>query len=733
MTSTILSRSVTVWYDTTAVCDDGDVVLRTVIIIGARGYRSGALRNPPRAERALRKLQIKDPKQIELEQLEQNFTLYINGANADVAKCSRPSRRPAERYLTNPPPAHRNTHTADASRRSGVEHPAQRSHTAPERAQRREWVQKSIHIRTEKGERVKVCPEYMYSDDFEPYESMNVETGRGGCKVSRALGSGSDSEPANRVLLNLDQVKVLRRSLEASVRRSSHDSAGEESEEEWVEEQLEREESNDSLSDMTLPSSPKPQPINNQPSPDDLVVLDFGPAPKGGFLCRKIEHSLSAKRKDSVESYVPTKPVLVKKTADRSNRARQGTSRPGSRVERPLSAVRRVQDERDSEETAVRVLEALQRENSPTHTLLSDGTTLSHTPDPRESRVFSLSPRRTHQEMNGSVRDEDDEDEDDEARVTKAMQRITLMGHSQQKSLLKALERIEAEAESTVSHRQISGSAQTVTVSWQRKPALAEVMSTLYVTMEILSNWGNPGRVGLTEVQFFCRRNRRLYVSPHDLDIRNTDQPGNLSALVNGKTKTTKERNMWACIFHAPVQLYFVVRNAERSPDFSISRIKIWNYNRSLNELDVGAREVRLYVNSTLVFEGQLQKGCGNQVFDYSTTVDLQELHLPECTSPSAVSSGHSLRGCSPLGYDNRAQEVSPSGSDQPSSTLLKELTKSSNDQSSLSSAHVKEESQVSLNQSEHGTAPAGPPGNRAMQRDSFRRNSPTMELTLGA
>ena len=71
----------------------------------------------------------------------------------------------------------------------------------------------------------------------------------------------------------------------------------------------------------------------------------------------------------------------------------------------------------------------------------------------------------------------------------------------------------------------------------QRRQASAEVTPTLYVTMEILSNWGNDRQVGLTEMQFFCQRNRKLYVSPHDLDIRNADYPGNLGALVNGKAK----------------------------------------------------------------------------------------------------------------------------------------------------------------------------------------------------
>lgn len=73
----------------------------------------------------------------------------------------------------------------------------------------------------------------------------------------------------------------------------------------------------------------------------------------------------------------------------------------------------------------------------------------------------------------------------------------------------------------------------------QRKQSLAEVTPALYVTMEILSNWGNALQVGLTELQFFCHKNKKLYVSPHDLDIRNTDYPGNLGALVNGKTKVS--------------------------------------------------------------------------------------------------------------------------------------------------------------------------------------------------
>lgn len=60
-----------------------------------------------------------------------------------------------------------------------------------------------------------------------------------------------------------------------------------------------------------------------------------------------------------------------------------------------------------------------------------------------------------------------------------------------------------------------------------------EMKDAIYVTMEILSNWGNLSWVGLTEVEFFDLDDTKLYVSPHDVDIRNADTPGDLGQLVN--------------------------------------------------------------------------------------------------------------------------------------------------------------------------------------------------------
>lgn len=73
--------------------------------------------------------------------------------------------------------------------------------------------------------------------------------------------------------------------------------------------------------------------------------------------------------------------------------------------------------------------------------------------------------------------------------------------------------------------------------------------------MEILSNWGNASWVGLTEVQFFDLNNIKLYVSPHDVDIRNAVLPGELGCLVNRDLVVS----VFWCVFSAPGRVLFWV------------------------------------------------------------------------------------------------------------------------------------------------------------------------------
>ncbi|XP_030067660.1 katanin-interacting protein isoform X2 [Microcaecilia unicolor] len=594
--------------------------------------------------RIVRKLKAKDLMQVRFERLEQGFSVYLNGANSEVR--NPPKSLSHQGFLRS---GIKSARLHEVSEQQG-----RRTRTAPGKIQRRGWVQNSIKIKTESGSRVQVSPPAAYSEDFEPYESLHMDDEKHLHEFSQSLKSSkngvysdfkcsvqstdaqlSDSSEVEkeRLLLNFHDVKAIRESLELSVslqRRDKRDSSSEESdsiEEDVLEEHMQVEETTRSSENILLSPSKSSQENltrcegprkHSNLKPGDLIVLEFGPSPS--VVSKKKERLLSARRKDNAEDYIPTKPVIVKSkqewpsSVSSSYREEQDSycSRPSSRQERPLSAVRKnISESKDPDRSANEVINAMQVENEALQREMQSLTKEASDVLQRLSLVSSPS-------LSTKVNSESKQEE--RTVVNEAMERISVLELSQQKKLLKVLQKIE-----NGSTLQNLTTAHTLTADSQLTSRARETQDIIYVTMEILSNWGNSNSVGLTEVQFFDLKNRKIFVSCHDVDVRNAAYPGDLSCLVNGKVKTTKERFMWTCPFQPPVQLYFVIRNPGKSSDFAISKIKIWNYNKTLSDLDIGAKKVKIYIDETLVFDGILEKGCGNQVFDYSNTVNLLE------------------------------------------------------------------------------------------------------------
>ncbi|EMP39529.1 hypothetical protein UY3_03232, partial [Chelonia mydas] len=528
--------------------------------------------------RILRHLKRKDPMQIKLEHLEQGFSLYLNGANSESRNCRR---KPSfQEFFRCGLQTARINDSGTAAQVKEIELQGRSTQTAPSKIQRKGWRQKPVLIKTESGSRLCISPPLEYSDDFEPYESLNMETNDYHINCSQNLKSPKSSPVSDfkfttrnpelqvhgdvekeRILLSIDDVKELRRSLELSVsqKRMEKESSSDDYdsvEEDVLLEHSQVEETVASFGSLQLPSGesllkdvPKYQEAGRCCDLDaGALVLEFKQNPTN----MKQERILSAKRKDAAETYIPIRPMKVRSKMARPLSAgplhqeghERTCSRPVSRPEKPLSATRRnVCEKKDPEQSASAVIKAMQVENE----ILQ-----------REMLCRRLETSTSHQ-----------------------------MDQLQTK---------------------------------------AEVQDAIYVTMEILSNWGNAVNVGLTEVEFFDLHAVRMFVSPHDVDIRNADSPGDLSCLVNRSLNSTKERFLWTCPFHAPVQLYFVVRNPSWSRDFGISKIKIWNYNTTtLSDLDIGAKNVKLYIDENLVFSGQLEKGCGDLTTDFSTTINLKD------------------------------------------------------------------------------------------------------------
>ncbi|XP_040114327.1 katanin-interacting protein isoform X2 [Oryx dammah] len=426
----------------------------------------------------------------------------------------------------------------------------------------------------------------------------------------------------------------LRKSLELSVNLQRKEKDGSSDEYDSIEEDVlpepepeeqvlvgcPRDDSPLSRRDSVQKDAPEDQETEERPpqGPDTLIVLEFNPTSKSN----KKERNLSAKRKDNAEVFIPSKPEphLSPQPPTMFPDQDRACSRPGSRRERPLSATRKlVREAEDREEDASAVLRAIQVENEALQRAILSrkaeppASPPQDTEGPRAKSWTSLLKEETSElpPITTATSTQEPARAAGGARaVSEAIDRIGLLGSRQQQKLLKVLQAIESDS-ARLSWVVSPMEEQVLDPEDKSGPKAEEIKDAIYVTMEILSNWGNTSWVGLTEVEFFDLNNTKLYVSPHDVDIRNTDMPGDLGHLVNRNLAGKKDPSLWTCPFHPPLQLFFVIRNTGQLRDFGLTKIKVWNYWTADGDFDIGAKNVKLYVNKKLIFDGKLDKGGG--------------------------------------------------------------------------------------------------------------------------
>uniref|UniRef100_A0A8C3WPP8 Katanin interacting protein n=1 Tax=Catagonus wagneri TaxID=51154 RepID=A0A8C3WPP8_9CETA len=632
--------------------------------------------------RILKHLKTKDPVQLRLEHLEQGFSVYVNGANSEL--------RTSPRKAIHPDFSRSTSHTEgphDCGRRTlfreAEEALRRNSRTAPCKVQRRGWHQKSVQIRTEAGPRLHIEPPLDYSEDFEPRGGVSVKTKDASGDRPQGTKSPTSSTPCDlkfsllnlhgrpdppssvdreRILLTIQDVMELRKSLERSVhlRRKEKDRSSDEydSIEEDVPSEPEPEDpvlADSPRDDPPLASRdsvqkdvPKDQETEGRlpQGPDGFVVLEFNPASKS----TKRERNLSAKRKDNAEVFIPSKPEPNPNPQPPTVFPDQERvcSRPGScRQERPLSATRKpVREAEDREEDASAVLRAIQVENEALQKAILSrkaeppASPPQDTEGPPAKSWTSLLKEETPEPPSITVATSTEEPAraaEGARAVSEAIDRIGLLGSRQQQKLLEVLQAIESD--SAQPHQVVSRTEEQVLDPEDKSgPKAEEIQDAVYVTMEILSNWGNAAWVGLTEVEFFDLNHAKLYVSPHDVDIRSADSPGDPGHLVNRNLAGNKDLSSWMCPFHPPLQLFFVIRNTRQLRDFGLSKIKVWNHWTAEGGLDIGAKNVKLYVNEKLVFDGPLDRGGGEAPADQSILVGPQHERME--TSVSARADG---------------------------------------------------------------------------------------------
>lgn len=581
--------------------------------------------------RLLSKLKEKDEKQLELERKEQGFSLYLNGANVGLQLSGQKSRqtKTAGEY------SKREIYKSDIARSSNS-----RAKTAPTKITRKGWDQQpmaAIKIKTETGDKVTLDNRVYsgkYSEDFELDESCLQSTQKSKSDGEEDYYSHSDEEDEdedisdNELTFMVQDVKALRRSLENDLRiRKSIANISEEL-------------SNSDSEETTLLDETD---ISEELSHDNEKIVVEEEQEEYSFNDEKVEEKLEIQNDHEGKILELSARVSTKDRPISASQKRPVVSIADSILPKDVSAAIEEENKRILEYQQRRKAKTAPSQETPYEKNLEDRpeTISSNLTD---TEILSITQRvraltgRQQKKLLKMLSDIDSvgDDLNDSWDIRKDTNKQFLQEEKnnrkteKENSVVNDVDKSEVDCNFNFFSSNILDSVESKTstpsslsceeTEYSSRPTSG--CESLAVTIQLLSNWGSKNFVGLTEIQFFDCANKLIKVYSDDIDLIGTsDSIEYLRNLVNSKTKTTKDKYMWKCQYCSDddeIKLDILLRGCEYS---KLGKILIWNYNRNLQEINVGVKGCKIFINNQLKWQGEIEKGCGNQIFDYSTTI----------------------------------------------------------------------------------------------------------------
>ncbi|CAD8068559.1 unnamed protein product [Paramecium primaurelia] len=144
--------------------------------------------------------------------------------------------------------------------------------------------------------------------------------------------------------------------------------------------------------------------------------------------------------------------------------------------------------------------------------------------------------------------------------------------------------------------------------------------------IRILSTWGNPSLVGLTEIELYTTDGNKVQLKPYNIKMTNAQSLKMPEILINGKYLTKDAVNMWLGSMPDPPKTIDI--EISYDDDIVLGGIKIFNYNKSLIDSVKGVRDMEVLcrqngkVISKIV---EIKKGTGFEIDDYGTEIQIMD------------------------------------------------------------------------------------------------------------
>ena len=186
--------------------------------------------------------------------------------------------------------------------------------------------------------------------------------------------------------------------------------------------------------------------------------------------------------------------------------------------------------------------------------------------------------------------------------------------------------------------------------------------------IEVASTWGGGRAVGLTAIEVFDAAGKALRTRVFAGGVKAVMVP----QLSNGHCRTTAAAHMWLGTLGPPTSAKSGFRKrmeikviVDVGESRHATRMRLWNYNRSVADTAKGVKDVRVVDQDDdcrVVFQGTVQKGCGNAQFDYATEFRLDGAPSPSSISAEALVDPPTRAKASPTASIKRAASAGPAG-----------------------------------------------------------------------
>ncbi|VVC44665.1 Hypothetical protein CINCED_3A024605 [Cinara cedri] len=147
---------------------------------------------------------------------------------------------------------------------------------------------------------------------------------------------------------------------------------------------------------------------------------------------------------------------------------------------------------------------------------------------------------------------------------------------------------------------------------------IPELPSGSILKMDITSTWGDQHYIGLNGIEIFNKEGRlvnisKIWADPSDINVlpEYKSDPRVVNNLIDGINRTRDDMHLWLTPF-TPGAHHFVY--LEFDDVQIVAMIRIWNYNKSRIHSYRGAKDLKMYLNSELIFQGEIARASGGIV-----------------------------------------------------------------------------------------------------------------------